>query len=190
MPDRIDSPDEVRLSAGVSESRSPALGNSALRPRHACRGGDPGRRRAPRRPPLCRSHRDRHSARDRHPHGLGAGSAMARGIAFSAKQLLEIAVALLGASLTFAAIGASGFALLGAIIALVVLVARGHLRHQPVARSAGSPVDPDRLRQLDLRQFGNRRSGAGDRRQLATISPPRFRSPRCSASSWCWACRC
>jgi uncharacterized integral membrane protein (TIGR00698 family) len=43
------------------------------------------------------------------------------GIAFSAKQLLEIAVALLGASLTFAAIGASGFALLGSVVALVVL---------------------------------------------------------------------
>lgn len=43
------------------------------------------------------------------------------GIAFSAKQLLEVAVALLGASITFAAIAASGPILLGAIVATVVL---------------------------------------------------------------------
>ena len=43
------------------------------------------------------------------------------GIAFSAKQMLEIAVALLGASLTFAAIGASGFALVGSVAVLVIL---------------------------------------------------------------------
>lgn len=42
------------------------------------------------------------------------------GIAFSAKQLLEIAVMLLGASVSFAAIAASGIALLGAIAAVVV----------------------------------------------------------------------
>src|SRR5260370_37347656 len=43
------------------------------------------------------------------------------GIAFSAKQLLEVAVALLGASLTIAAIAASGFVLLGAIVTIVNL---------------------------------------------------------------------
>jgi uncharacterized integral membrane protein (TIGR00698 family) len=43
------------------------------------------------------------------------------GIAFSAKQLLEVAVALLGASLTFSAIAASGFTLLVAIVAVVIL---------------------------------------------------------------------
>ena len=42
------------------------------------------------------------------------------GIAFSAKQLLEVAVMLLGASISFAAIAASGAALLGAIAATVV----------------------------------------------------------------------
>jgi uncharacterized integral membrane protein (TIGR00698 family) len=42
------------------------------------------------------------------------------GIAFSAKQLLEVAVALLGASLTIAAIAASGLVLLGAIVAIVI----------------------------------------------------------------------
>ena len=59
------------------------------------------------------------------------------GIAFSAKQLLEVAVALLGASLTFAAIGASGFALVGSVAALVVLslvVSYG------ISRSLGLPV--------------------------------------------------
>ena len=43
------------------------------------------------------------------------------GIAFSAKQLLEVAVMLLGASISFAAIAASGMALLGAIAATVVV---------------------------------------------------------------------
>ncbi|WP_291865488.1 putative sulfate exporter family transporter [Bradyrhizobium sp.] len=59
------------------------------------------------------------------------------GIAFSAKQLLEVAVALLGASLTYAAIGASGFALLGSVAALVMLslaVSFG------ISRSLGLPV--------------------------------------------------
>lgn len=46
------------------------------------------------------------------------------GIAFSAKQLLEVAVALLGASLTLAAIAASGFVLLGAIVSMVILALR------------------------------------------------------------------
>ncbi|WJR75893.1 putative sulfate exporter family transporter [Bradyrhizobium sp. NP1] len=43
------------------------------------------------------------------------------GIAFSAKQLLEIAVMLLGASISFAAIAASGMLLIGAIIATVIV---------------------------------------------------------------------
>ena len=43
------------------------------------------------------------------------------GIAFSAKQLLEVAVMLLGASISFAMIAASGIALLGAIAATVVV---------------------------------------------------------------------
>jgi uncharacterized integral membrane protein (TIGR00698 family) len=47
-----------------------------------------------------------------------------RGIAFSAKQLLEVAVMLLGASISFAAIAASGALLLGAIV-LTVMVALG-----------------------------------------------------------------
>ena len=59
------------------------------------------------------------------------------GIAFSAKQLLEVAVALLGASLTFAAIGASGLELVGSVAALVLLslvVSYG------ISRSLGLPV--------------------------------------------------
>jgi uncharacterized integral membrane protein (TIGR00698 family) len=43
------------------------------------------------------------------------------GIAFSAKQLLEVAVMLLGASISFAAIAASGIALLASIAAVVVI---------------------------------------------------------------------
>jgi uncharacterized integral membrane protein (TIGR00698 family) len=49
------------------------------------------------------------------------GRRWSAGIAFTAKQLLEVAVALLGASLTFAAIAASGFVLLGAIVSLVIV---------------------------------------------------------------------
>ena len=44
------------------------------------------------------------------------------GIAFSAKQLLEVAVMLLGASVSFALIVASGFLLVGAIAGTVVIM--------------------------------------------------------------------
>jgi uncharacterized integral membrane protein (TIGR00698 family) len=44
------------------------------------------------------------------------------GIAFSAKQLLEVAVMLLGTSVSFAAIAASGFLLVGAIAGTVVIM--------------------------------------------------------------------
>jgi uncharacterized integral membrane protein (TIGR00698 family) len=44
------------------------------------------------------------------------------GIAFSAKQLLEVAVTLLGASISFAAIAASGWSLLAAIVATVAFI--------------------------------------------------------------------
>ncbi|MDI4235753.1 MULTISPECIES: putative sulfate exporter family transporter [unclassified Bradyrhizobium] len=44
------------------------------------------------------------------------------GIAFSAKQLLEVAVVLLGASISFAAIAASGLALIGAIAGTVAIM--------------------------------------------------------------------
>lgn len=44
------------------------------------------------------------------------------GIAFSAKQLLEVAVMLLGASISFAAIVASGWLLIGAIAVTVVIM--------------------------------------------------------------------
>ena len=44
------------------------------------------------------------------------------GIAFSAKQLLEVAVTLLGASISFAAIVASGYLLIGAILATVAIM--------------------------------------------------------------------
>src|ERR1700726_1336647 len=49
------------------------------------------------------------------------GSRWRAGIAFSAKQVLEVAVALLGASLSIAAIAASGPVLLIAIVTVVVL---------------------------------------------------------------------
>jgi hypothetical protein len=43
-------------------------------------------------------------------------------VAFSAKQLLEVAVMLLGASVSFAAIAASGPLLIGLIVAVVVVM--------------------------------------------------------------------
>lgn len=59
------------------------------------------------------------------------------GIAFSAKQLLEIAVMLLGASISFAAILASGPLLLGAIVATVVVTIVASFS---IARGLGLPV--------------------------------------------------
>ncbi len=53
------------------------------------------------------------------------------GIAFSAKQLLEVAVVLLGASLSLGAILASGPALLAGIVGTVVIASA------PASRSAG-----------------------------------------------------
>jgi uncharacterized integral membrane protein (TIGR00698 family) len=44
------------------------------------------------------------------------------GVAFSAKQLLEVAITLLGASISFSAIAASGTTLLSAIVTTVVIV--------------------------------------------------------------------
>ena len=52
---------------------------------------------------------------------LEPGQRFRSGIAFSAKQLLEVAVTLLGTSITFAAVAASGAALLGAIVSVVAL---------------------------------------------------------------------
>ncbi|MGB3446591.1 MAG: putative sulfate exporter family transporter [Xanthobacteraceae bacterium] len=49
------------------------------------------------------------------------GARWRAGIAYSAKQLLEVAVALLGASVTFAVIASSGVVLLVAIVTIVVL---------------------------------------------------------------------
>ena len=59
------------------------------------------------------------------------------GIAFTAKQLLEVAVALLGASLTFGAIAASGLVLLGAIVTIVILALGASFG---ISRALGLPV--------------------------------------------------
>ncbi|HJZ21418.1 MAG TPA: putative sulfate exporter family transporter, partial [Bradyrhizobium sp.] len=50
------------------------------------------------------------------------GSRWRPGIAFSAKQLLETAVVLLGATITFAAIAASGLSLIAAILTTVCVI--------------------------------------------------------------------
>lgn len=65
------------------------------------------------------------------------GARWRTGIAFSAKQLLEVAVALLGASITFAAIAASGGLLIGAIItAVLVTIAASY----GISRALGLPA--------------------------------------------------
>jgi hypothetical protein len=106
---------------------------------------------------------------------------VAPGIGFSAKTLLEIAVVLLGASLSAAIVWALGPFLLIGIAIVVAIRAREQLRALPRARPAAAHGDPDRVRQLDLRQLGDRRGGADHRRQARTMSRRRSRSPRCSA---------
>jgi uncharacterized integral membrane protein (TIGR00698 family) len=65
------------------------------------------------------------------------GDRFQSGIAFSAKQLLEVAVALLGTSITFAAVAASGLPLLVAIVSVVVLTLGASFA---ISRSLGLPV--------------------------------------------------
>jgi uncharacterized integral membrane protein (TIGR00698 family) len=65
------------------------------------------------------------------------GSRFNAGIAFSAKQLLEVAVALLGTSITFAAVAASGLTLLGAIVIVVALTLAASFA---ISRSLGLSV--------------------------------------------------
>jgi uncharacterized integral membrane protein (TIGR00698 family) len=65
------------------------------------------------------------------------GSRFQSGIAFSAKQLLEVAVALLGTSITYAAVAASGLTLLGAIVTVVVLTLGASFA---ISRALGLPV--------------------------------------------------
>jgi uncharacterized integral membrane protein (TIGR00698 family) len=65
------------------------------------------------------------------------GGRFLSGIAFSAKQLLEVAVALLGTSITYAAVAASGLTLLGAIVSVVVLTLAASFA---ISRSLGLTV--------------------------------------------------
>ena len=65
------------------------------------------------------------------------GGRFRSGIAFSAKQLLEVAVALLGTSITFAAVAASGLTLLGAIICVVALTLAASFT---IGRLLGLPI--------------------------------------------------
>ncbi len=87
------------------------------------------------------------------------------GVTFCAKTVLEVAVLLLGASISLQTIAAAGR-----------LAAAGHcrhrrrrprlqLRHRSRARAAAADGDPGGGRQLHLRQLRYRRRGAGHRRQ-------------------------
>ena len=102
------------------------------------------------------------------------------GIAFSAKQLLETAVMLLGASISFAAIAASGSLLIGAImltVAIMLVVSFG------LSRMLGLPT-----KLSILIACGNSICGysaiaavAPSSGPMATTSRPRYRSPPSSA---------
>lgn len=59
------------------------------------------------------------------------------GIAFSAKQVLEVAIALLGASISFSAIAASGFVLLAVIVCTVAVILGASYG---ISRMMGLPV--------------------------------------------------
>ena len=86
------------------------------------------------------------------------------GVVFSARILLEIAVVLLGASVSVATVLALGPALLGGI---VLVVATAIATSYAIGRALGLKQrmgHPGGLRQLDLRQFRDCRGGAGDRR--------------------------
>ncbi len=87
------------------------------------------------------------------------------GIQFAAKTLLEIAVVLLGASLSTAAIRQAGLPLVGGIAVLVALSLAKQLSDRTALRTVGQPGDLGCLRQLDLRQFCDCRRSARDRRQ-------------------------
>lgn len=86
------------------------------------------------------------------------------GIKFSAKTLLEIAVALLGASLSLSILKGAGGLLIGGIALIVALACCQLFRrtHAGVATEAG---DFDCLRQLDLWQLGHRGGGTRHRRE-------------------------
>jgi uncharacterized membrane protein YadS len=111
------------------------------------------------------------------------------GIAFSAKQILEVAVTLLGASISLAALAASGVVLLTAIIVTVAVMLASTYG---ISRLLGLPV-----RLSILIACGNSVCGNSAIAAVAPVigadsdeSPPRSRSPRSSASWWCSACRC
>jgi uncharacterized integral membrane protein (TIGR00698 family) len=59
------------------------------------------------------------------------------GIAFSAKQVLEVAITLLGASISFSAVAASGFSLLAAIVGTVAVILAASYG---ISRLLGLPV--------------------------------------------------
>lgn len=73
---------------------------------------------------------------------FGLGPRLGPGIAFAAKPLLEVAIVLLGASTSFAAIGSAGAAMIGAV---AVVVALALLSSYGIARLLGLP---DRLATL------------------------------------------
>ncbi len=141
----------------------PSARAGSLRRRDPGGRGVAGHRDADRRRALPGSARAGDPARGRDPLGLDAGSAWAPGIAFSAKVLLEVAVVLLGASVSAATVLALGPALDRRHRARGRARHRVELRPVPPARPAEAHGRAGRLRQLHLRQLRHRGRGAGDR---------------------------
>ncbi len=83
------------------------------------------------------------------------GSRWQPGIAVSAKQLLEVAVMLLGASLSLSAIGASGPLLFGAVVAIVAASLAFTYGICRILGFVGQDGDSDLVRKFHLWKFGN-----------------------------------
>ena len=97
------------------------------------------------------------------------------GVRFVAKDVLEFAVCLLGATMDVPRLFASGPMLAVGIVLLVCLGARQRLQHRTRRRAVAQTRDARRVRKRDLRQFGDRRGRAGDRAPSGRTWPRRSR---------------
>ena len=89
------------------------------------------------------------------------------GIGFAAKQLLEFAIVLLGASLNLRALVDAGSQILAAVLISVSLTLCGGGLAGTAGRAGHPAGGPDRGWQCDLRELGDRGGCAGDPRQKA-----------------------
>ena len=126
------------------------------------------RRDAPVRSRLARSLGAGDPARERDPHRLDPVAAFLSGIAFGARPCWR-SRSYCGASLGLATISPPT----GPALRHRGRRRRGdpvELRHRPSARAASAHGDPRGLRELDLRQLGDRGHGTGDRRRWRGVA--------------------